>query len=135
MYEPRWDIDYRTSHPSEHSVAEHLTGLALGTIEVKQDARAATTGNLFVEYQCVWHDGTWHPSGIATTEAEAWAFLLPPMPLLLILPTASLRVIARAAHAAGKTATTNKPGDIPTRGALVPLADLLTLATTENNAA
>ncbi len=133
MYEPRWDLELAKGHAAELHTLQLLTGMALGTVEVKQDARAASTGNLFVEYQCGRRDGTWRPSGIATTEADAWAFLLPPAPLLLVIPTAPLLVIARAAHAAGNTATTNKQGDLPTRGALIPLADLLTLTVKDHD--
>lgn len=139
MQESRWDIDLAKGHAAEQQTLQMLLGMAVGTVEVKRDERAGTTGNLFVEYQSCHHTHGWRPSGIATTEAEAWAFMLPPAPMLLVLPTAPLRTIARAAVAAGRTAQTNQPGQkhaglMVTRGALIPLADLLTLTVKENAA-
>lgn len=52
-------------------VAENELETLLQTVEVKTDSKAAQTGNLAVEYFC-----RGRPSGIETTKAKHWAFIL-----------------------------------------------------------
>ena len=66
------------------------------TIEVKRDFMASQTGNVFVEFFC--RD---KPSGISTTEAAFWAFILADKTVVL-LPTDRLKALAREAHKAGQ---------------------------------
>lgn len=65
------------------------------TIEVKRDFRASQTGKVFVEFFC-----REKPSGISTTEAEFWAFILAGKTVVL-LPTETLKVLARNAYKKG----------------------------------
>ncbi len=47
------------------------------TIEVKTDLKWKNTGNLYIETVCWSHNNSeWYPSGISTTKAEYWAFVL-----------------------------------------------------------
>lgn len=66
------------------------------TIEVKRDFKASQTGNVFVEFFC-----RGKPSGISTTEALFWAFILDHKTVVL-LPTDRLKNLARVAHKQGK---------------------------------
>lgn len=55
--------------------------------EVKTDFRAATTGNLFFEYEC-----SGKPSGLTSTQADRWAILIPHLQSILVFrPTIMLR--------------------------------------------
>ena len=83
----RWDLEVG-------QIAERWLGgiLNSNTIEVKRDFAASRTGNVFVEFSC--RD---KPSGIATTLATHWAFVLDDETVVL-LPTEKLKVIAREAY-------------------------------------
>lgn len=57
---------------AQGQIAEGLLGdILAGKIEVKCDAMVSQTGNLVVEYVC-----SGKPSGISTSEAPWWAFVL-----------------------------------------------------------
>jgi hypothetical protein len=73
-YEPRFDFDVRRGKVGENYVGTILESIASDSIEVKTDYGANRTGNLFVEYEQETRQGSWVPSGIATSEAEYWAF-------------------------------------------------------------
>lgn len=73
-YEPRFDFDVRRGKVGEDYVGTILEAIASDSIEVKTDYGANRTGNLYVEYEQEGRDGTWRASGIATSEAEYWAF-------------------------------------------------------------
>ncbi len=61
------------------------------TIEVKRDFRASQTGKVFVEFFC--RD---KPSGISTTEADFWCFILDGETAIM-LPTSKLERLANKA--------------------------------------
>ncbi len=69
---------------AEKWLGELLSGK---TLEVKRDLRASRTGKVFVEFFC-----RGKPSGIATTEANFWAFVIG-TGYVVILPTEALREI------------------------------------------
>ena len=73
-YEPRFDFDVRRGKVGEDYVGTILEAIASGSIEVKTDYGTNRTGNLYVEFEQEGRDGAWRPSGIATSEAEYWAF-------------------------------------------------------------
>lgn len=83
----RWDLE--VGQLAERWLGEILSG---NTIEVKRDFRASQTGNVFVEFFC-----RGKPSGLATTKATHWAFILDDETVVL-LPTEKLKKIAREAH-------------------------------------
>ena len=87
------------------------------TIEVKRDFLAAKTGNVFVEYE-----SRGKPSGIATSTADYWAFVLDDERIIMI-PRGLLKVMAREAFEADRLAT---GGDSNTsRGVLVRVRELV----------
>ena len=61
------------------------------TIEVKRDFRASQTGKVFVEFFC-----RGKPSGISTTEADFWCFILDGETAIM-LPTSKLEGLANKA--------------------------------------
>jgi hypothetical protein len=84
-------------------------------VEVKSDKRAATTGNVFIEYQQGF--GQQRLSGIATTKADVWAIEVPGICWVLI-ETERLKALARRARDDGRKTF---GGDNHNKGALVPL--------------
>jgi|TARA_R100000479_G_scaffold42169_1_gene19051 hypothetical protein len=58
------------------------------TIEVKNDLKALKTGNLFIEYH-----SRGKPSGISTTQAEYWCFLV--KDVFILIRTDDLKDILR----------------------------------------
>lgn len=66
----RWDINIIEGHIAEESVLRLLSTNG-ATVEVKRDFKSADTGNIAVEGA---YKG--QPSGITTTEAEWWAYVL-----------------------------------------------------------
>lgn len=98
--------------------------LSLDTIEVKHDIRACETGNIFVEY---WNHRSDKPSGISTTEATHWAYILCDEQTIL-MPTAKLKKICKYYGEKGKVV---RGGDNNTsEGVLIPLNQFLTVDTT-----
>lgn len=99
--------------------------------EVKHDREAIRTGNVYVEYE---NDpgarDQWKPSGIATSEADCWIFVLgDPAPVAFVgVERSRLLELARSAVRRGRSGH-QRAGSCPTRGALVRLSDLLGVAT------
>jgi len=85
-----FDIDIEYGRQGENYL---LDILETKRIEVKTDRIAHITGNVAVEYR---YKG--RPSGIATTEADYWAFLLYDMTTIIMVPTDKLKSVARAKY-------------------------------------
>ena len=125
-YEPRWDLDYEFGRQGELWVTDIRDALAQDAVEVKYDSIAHRTGNLYVEYECL-RRGQWQPSGIATTSAKLWVFVLAEQELAVVAATEYLRGLARELFA---TRQTEQPkGTHPTRGVLVPVSRLIASVT------
>lgn len=87
------------------------------TIEIKRDFKASRTGRVFVEFF-----SRGKPSGIDTTEADFWAFIIDGE-TVVILPTARLKELVREAKDEGKIW---KGGDSNTsQGVLIDLERLV----------
>jgi hypothetical protein len=87
LKQKNFDIDVEYGMRGENYLLDVLT---TKRIEVKTDRIAHITGNVAVEYR---YRG--RPSGIATTEADYWAFLLYDMTTIIMIPTEKLKAIAR----------------------------------------
>ena len=78
-HEPRFDIDLEYGAEGEEAVKQLFAQLESGhkTIEVKRDRRTLETGNLFIECMQKPRGHTeYKPSGIATSKADIWAFVI-----------------------------------------------------------
>lgn len=76
-----WDIDFRYGVEGEQMVKDLLT---IETVEVKRDRRWKETGNLFIETSCFYvNEGITKRSGILTTKASHWAFVLEDLTLIV----------------------------------------------------
>lgn len=121
-YEPRFDIDAEYGRQAELFVDDIRAGLRDGSVEVKRDGRWKDTGNLFVEFKCL-RRGKWEPSGIATTAAEVWVFVIER--LAVVIPTDLLKEESRKWFHRGRVTGGGETGSHPTKGVLVPLSGLL----------
>jgi len=123
-YEPRFDVDYEYGKQGELFVSKIMDSLGTDRIEVKRDARYADTGNVYVEFSCL-RRGKWRPSGIATTEAEFWVFVLSDSACVAVT-TAYLLDASRAAWKNNpKRRKEQQRGSHPTKGVVLEVAWLL----------
>jgi hypothetical protein len=114
-----WDLDLRYGQEGEIIVNNFLTS-PIETIEVKRDRRWKETGNLYIETEC-WSDalGCWYASGISSTKASHWSFVLED--LVLIVPTDNIR---KALGIYGLKKEMNRP-EYSTKGYLITVDNLL----------
>lgn len=121
-YQPNFDIDAAVGRQGELLVRDVGQALADGSAEVKTDERAASTGNVYVEFKCL-RRGYMEDSGIAATQAEVWAWVLNRQ-VVVAAPTVVVRQAARAAFKEGRK--THAPrGSHPTQGVLLPVDSLI----------
>lgn len=107
-------FDLRMGQDEEIWLADLLRGK---TIEVKRDYLAGKTGNVFVEFT-----SRGKRSGLATTRADFWAFILDGE-RVVIVPTQYLQQLARQAYKQGRTV---RGGDNNTsEGVLVKVKELV----------
>lgn len=122
-YEPRWDKDYEYGLQGELYVKNIVESLAAGSIEVKTDAKALQTGRIYVEYQCK-RLGRYMDSGIKTTEAEFWAYVIGD-DTVVIMPTWRLRQAVGSLYRRSDFFRKELVrGSHPTKGVVVPLSSL-----------
>lgn len=122
-YFPDWDLDKARGEEAEQLIRRMRTTLATGEAEIKRDDQAAKTGNVYVEYACKTATG-WKASGIATTKAASWWWVLYDMRVIVAMPVWLLKNIAR--EHGRKTECTQ--GSHPTKGVLLPVDTLLSAA-------
>lgn len=113
-----WDLDLRYGQEGEVYVNSLLTS-PIETVEVKRDARWKETGNLYIETQC-WSDAMqlWYHSGISTSKASHWAFVLEDS--VVIIPIDKLK---NAVKKYGRAKEMNRP-EYSTKGYLITVEDL-----------
>lgn len=92
-YNSDFRYDLKVGQLSEKRLANMLTDK---TIEVKRDFRASRTGKVFVEFFC-----RGKPSGISTTEADFWAFMITDE-TVVILPTERLKGLVKEQKEKGR---------------------------------
>jgi len=124
-YQPDFDIDVEWGTQGELFVTDLVEAIKTGSIEVKNDAKFERTGNVFVEYRCQRRDG-WQLSGIATTKADFWAFVLHNNVTAVIVRTDKLKDAVRHLY---RNENNRRPGgqhgSHPTEGVLVSVAWLM----------
>lgn len=117
-YEPTFDIDAEVGRQGELFITSVVDAARSASIEVKTDERAASTGNFYVEFECL-KRGQWTKSGIAITSCELWAFVLGDS--AWVVPTSTLKELARVRRRQGHVKECMR-GSHPTRGVIVPIA-------------
>lgn len=136
-YKPQFDIDLRYGRKGEELVLNFLTGMLTDepghlTVEVKTDARALDTQNVYIEYECRRQDG-WQPSGIAVSEADYWAVVIGET-VVIGVPTAIIQTCCTKALAADPRyglRREERDGSHPTRGVAIPVQLFWTWVTME----
>lgn len=113
-----FDWDFQDGFVGEQLVFDLLTGGR--RVEVKTDRKWIETGNVYIETSC-WSNKTnaFEPSGLITTEADYWAFVLEG--LVLMVHTVDLRM---AAVTFGKPVSCNIDPN-PSKGFLIQIPHLL----------
>ena len=114
-----WDIDLRFGQEGEVLVNGLLTA-PIDTVEVKRDRRWKDTGNIYIETEC-WSDelGHWYSSGITSTKASHWSFVLESA--VLTIPTDTIR---KAITIYGIKREMNRP-EYSTKGFTITINDLI----------
>lgn len=124
-YEPGFDLDLEYGQQAELFVADIAEAIKNGMVEVKRDARWHQTGNLYVEYECK-RAGEFRASGIKTSDADLWAFVLGDTDAVLFLTRGTLRELCLELYKQDsfyRVETTR--GSHPTKGVKVPLGHLI----------
>lgn len=119
-YAPQWDLDVKVGQRGE-SYLQHIVAAMLhgdeGTIEVKTDDRAITTGNVFIEYM-----SKGNPSGIDRTQATLWATVIGGV--VVIVPTQAVKEVVAKEVVAGNVRHMGR-GSHPTVGVVIPISDYI----------
>jgi hypothetical protein len=112
-----FDLDLSIGHEGETLVNELLTGGK--TVEVKRDLKWHITGNVYIEVQCQSRTGNWYDSGLTTTKAAYWAFVLQDAVFMIKTDT-----LIQTVKNKGRKITCNIEPN-PSRGYLITIEDLL----------
>lgn len=115
-----FDLDLRYGQEGESYIKSLLN---IETVEVKRDKRWKNTGNLYIEVWC-WSENNqgWYPSGLQTSTATHWAFVLEEM--AVIVPVAQL---LQAVEKYGHKIECSIPPNY-SKGYLIKVTDLLAVA-------
>lgn len=123
---PGWDLDLAYGEQAELFVTDIAESIRKGMVEVKRDGRWQNTGNLYVERQCR-RGGEYRDSGIKTSDADLWAFVLGDTEVAIIMPRGLLLQLCADLYAKGKWYhLEERDGTHPTKGVKVPLGALIT---------
>jgi hypothetical protein len=128
-YQPDFDIDYKVGYNGELFIARVLDSMKDGArFEVKNDQRAAGTGNFYLEYDC-WKSGQWVASGVArkTDDTSELMSLVVADSVVVTAPRNLVAAVAKKYYRMGPAH--RKPGGIggsnPTHGVIVPIGSLV----------
>jgi hypothetical protein len=130
-----FDLDMKRGAQGELWVSHICELLAQrnGWIEVKTDYRWADTGRFYIELECRGRDGIWRPSGLSTTRSKAWALVLGGLHAMVVIETVELRAAVDLAARHPRNEVECTYGNNPTRGVLVYLDHVRTLAKSLQN--
>lgn len=90
-----FDLDLEYGEAGELKLLSILNGAK--KVEVKTDRLSHLTGNVAIEFRC-----SGRQSGISTTEADYWAFVLMDGKVIIMVETDKLKKIARKNYRLGK---------------------------------
>ena len=127
-YEPRFDIDFAKGLIGENLVSGLPEAIQSGTVEVKTDYRAVETGNFYVE---TWQYGKPDESdkrlsGINTTGADFWAFVIPQTHCIYIIKTIHLKALVMKTRYKETRQPIINENTNASIGRLVPVKDIAT---------
>lgn len=122
-YEPRFDIDLTYGREGEVAVLDIIEGIKSSKTEVKRDAVFHKTGNIYVEYACK-INGQWFESGIRTTSAEYWVFVLGNSGVMVTIQIDKLKDLAKNYYY-WCGSVEEKDGSHPTKGIVIPVTAII----------
>jgi hypothetical protein len=120
--ESGFDLAFRKGRAGEMLVGDYVEGIAAGDIEVKRKSLIDLV--FFIETAC--DKGRHHnyqPSGITTTTADVWAFVIADTGIAVLVPTDHVRMMLD--HVTTRDADGADDDSCPTRGKLINLGALL----------
>jgi hypothetical protein len=121
--EPRFDRDFSYGKQGELLIGEYLEQLARGHGQVEVKRKRILDLGFFVETKCdKGRSGTFQPSGISTTTATTWAFVIGDTGIALFVPTDLLRAMFDSPLTQNVACV---EGNCPTKGKLIYLIDLV----------
>lgn len=100
----------------------HHLATGAGAVEVKRKSRQDAT--FYVEIEAL-RGGEWQPSGLSTTLATVWFFVVNDTGCAAVFTTERLKDAVRRAHARGRHRTVTESATQPTRGFLLSWGDIL----------
>lgn len=116
--ELRWDLTVAEGNFGESLVADVL-GLAGKTVEVK--TKSYLDAGFYLEFQCQKSWG-WEPSGVQTTRADYWVWVVGRTGVMVVVPTATVRrCYTRAQQLRLRVENGAAGGDHPTHGYVIPI--------------
>ena len=126
--QPDFDIDYRIGYQGELFIAAVADSMRDGArFEVKNDVRAAGTGNFYLEYECR-VSGQWVPSGFARFTPNS-SELVTLIVGNLVAVTAPRQLIMDVARKYWQDPENRRSGGLtgsnPTKGVVVPIGQLV----------
>lgn len=123
--EPRWDRTYAYGTQGECIIDDTIQGLANGQLAREDKRKTYLDANLYIEIeQNPMACGRWRDSGLRTTEADMWCYLIHDTGAVFILPVPMLRrAVAKAERL--HTKLTEVKGENPTRGYLLPVDTII----------
>lgn len=121
--EPRFDLDLAYGRQAELQIDEMLTWIAKGNGCVEVKRKRLCDLEFYIEQSCDRGGrGVYHPSGIMTTTAHMWAFVIDDSGIAVCVPTALIR--AMLDDPTSQPAECRR-GNCPTRGVLINFGTLL----------
>ncbi len=120
LRKPDWDLDLAIGSRGESLVESIFTGGK--RLEVKTDIRALETGNLFLEYEALSSQGHWYASGVSSTKADYYVFVLGE--LVLAVAVGVLQQYVRDCQMNNRNLKEMRRGTHPTKGVVLPIREL-----------
>lgn len=127
---PQWDVDFSYGKEGEQTVIDIIDGMTTGKTEVKRDSVYPKTGNVYVEYECL-RQGEYQNSGIRSTEADVWTFVLGDSDICISIKTSHLQKLFNHYYELGLRHQCRK-GSHPTQGVAIPVEAIIHYAQTGN---
>lgn len=115
--EPRFDLDLPYGKQGELQISEFLDWIATGNGRVEVKRKRYLDHRLYVETHCdKGRTGTYRPSGITTTTAHVWVFVIGDTGIHVAIPIDLLRFMLSDPSSRPRE---ERDGDCPTRGMLI----------------
>jgi hypothetical protein len=126
--QPNFDLDYRIGYQGELWIARVADSMTDGArFEVKNDVRAAGTGNFYLEYECR-ISGQWVPSGFAriTPDSSELVSLIVGNSVVVTAPRDLIVEVARKYwQDPANRRMGGMDGSNPTKGVVIPIGALV----------